>query len=201
VSSEYPWLFKGAFATYGGASKIKPLPGEIEITSKIEVEDIDLTNKRVKLRIHSYAINRVWRLRKKISEEEVADWVKIGDRVIPSDTPYVVEGEYECVMRFPGLGVRKCIAQVCSLPKSTMVVFWDKEIVWPLLFVSIFIYRRKTPSLSEEIADTIADIIKAMSGSHAEGLKDTLKRSRHEVVREYSLVISLRDTNIPGLKI
>lgn len=198
--SRYPWLFKGAYAIYRGTSKIKPLPGEVEITSKIEVEDIDLANNRVKLRIHSDATNRVWRLSKKISEEEVIDWVKIGDRVIPSDTPYTVECEYECVMHFPGIGTKRCIAQVCSLPKSMMVIFWDNELVWPLIFVSIFTYRHKTPGLLEDTVDTIAYMIKTVSGLHIKGLQDTLKRSHNEMIREYSLVISLIDTNIPGLK-
>jgi hypothetical protein len=199
--AQYPWLLKGAYATYGGTAKVKPLPGEMDVTSRIEVEDIDLVNKRVKIHISSSAIQRIWRMTKKISDEEVSDWIKIGDRVIPSDTPYVVEGEYECVMRFPKLGVRGCIAQVCSLPKSTMVVFWDKEYAWPLAFISIFIYRRKTPSMTDEITSAITDMIRAITGFPTEELQETLKKSKHEVVREYSLAVSLKETNIPGLQV
>jgi len=201
---QYPWLFKGAYAIYGGTSKVKPLPGEVEITSRLEVEDIDLLNKRVKLHIRSSATSRVWRLSKKISEEEVADWVKIGDKVIPSDTPYVVEGEYEGVMRFGSLGVRRCIAQLCSLPKSTMIVLWDKEFDWPLEFISIFRYiRERSHSMSDDLGSILKDMIKGIfqiPSSSTENMKSTLKKSKSEIVREYSLVISLRETNIPGLK-
>lgn len=202
--SQYPWLFKGAYAIYSGASKVKPLPGEVEITSRINVEDIDLANKRVKLRIHSSAISRVWRLSKKISEEDVADWVKIGDRVIPSDTPYVIEEEYEGVMRFSRLGMRRCIAQLCSLPKSTMIVLWDKEFNWPLEFISIFKYiRERSHSTSDDLGSILRDMIKGifqMPSSPPEGFGSIVKKSKSEIVREYSIVISLNETNIPGLK-
>jgi len=63
---QYPWLFKGAYAIYSGTSKVGHLPGEFDVTSKLQVEDIDIANKRVKLRSIETINRRIWRSSKKV---------------------------------------------------------------------------------------------------------------------------------------
>jgi len=90
---------------------VEHLPGEFEVIVKIEVEDIDLANKRVKLVVRTTMFQRMWRLSKKVKERREAGWIKIGERLLPSSTPYILEREYEGVINVRGLGVRRCVIQ------------------------------------------------------------------------------------------
>ena len=193
--SQYPWLFNGAYAKYEGTL------GKFEATAKVEVVDIDLSNRRAKFRVKSNVIRRAWRLRTKVGGKEIAEWARIGERVILSEEA-ILDGEYDGVVRVEDLGVRRCIVQQYSEGLNTTVVFWDKEFNWPLKYVLIFRHER-------EDSDEIFDFFKAcMHGfedmlDFATGglLKVELKKSKSKALRERSLILYLKETNIPGLEV
>jgi len=207
--AQYPWLFKGAYAIYSGTTKVEPISGEFDVTFKIEVEDIDLVNKRVKLRTCTSMFRRTWRLSKKVSEREEEGWVKIGERLLPSATPVILEKEYEGVINVRGLGVRKCIIQEwheihprTKIISSAELIFWDKELNWPLQYMAIFQYKTKVP---ESIwGDALKDALKMtydfISGSPGLDFEKACKDSRSEILKEGALILYLKETNIPGLK-
>jgi hypothetical protein len=56
--------------------------------------------------------------------------------------------------------------------------------------------------MSDELGNILKDMIKGifqMPSSSTENMRSTVKKSKSEIVREYSIVISLKETNIPGL--
>lgn len=189
--AQYPWLFKGAYAIYGGTTKLAGRP--VEATLRVEVEDIDFNNKRVKIRGHSSMFWRVLFGTKKLGEKEMSAWVKIGDRVVISERA-ILEGEYEGVVNIENLGVRKCIVQQYSEGLNTSVVFWDKEFNWPLKYILIF--RRETEA-SDPIVEDLKALLKTMMGLRVD---DLIKKSKTKVLKERSLILNLNETNIPGLK-
>jgi hypothetical protein len=189
--AQYPWLFKGAYATYYGTTK---LAGRLcEANLRVEVEDLDFQNGRVKISGHSSMFCKTLFGAKKLGEKKVADWIKIGERVVIADEA-ILEGEYEGVVRVEGLGVRKCIIQQYSEGLNTSVVFWDKEFNWPLKYLLIFRVKKES---SDEVTDALKDLLKTMMGLP---LGDSLKKSKSVVLKERSLLLSMRETNIPGLK-
>jgi len=189
--AQYPWLFKGAYATYYGTTK---LTGRLcGANLRVEVEDLDLQNGRVKISGHSNMFYKTLFGAKKLGEKKVADWIKIGERVVIADEA-ILEGEYEGVVRVEGLGVRKCIIQQYSEGLNTSVVFWGKEFNWPLKYLLIFRIKKES---SDEVTDALKDLLKTMMGLP---LGDSLKKSKSVVLKERSLLLSMRETNIPGLK-
>ena len=188
--AQYPWLFKGAYAVYGGTTKLAGRP--VEATARVEVEDIDFTNKRVKIHAHSSMFWKVLFGTKKLGEKEIAEWIKIGERVILSEEA-ILEGEYEGVVRVEGVGVRRCIIQHYSEGLSTTVVFWDKEFNWPLKYLLIF---RVKSEASQTVLDDLKDVLKGMLGLPIE---DSLKKSKSKALKERSLILYLKETNMPGL--
>jgi hypothetical protein len=207
--AQYPWLFKGAYSIYSGTTNVKPLPGEFEVTTKIEVEDIDLVNKRVKFRTCTSMVQRMWRLRKKVGERGEEGWVKIGEKLLPSATPVILEREYEGVINVQGLGVRRCVVQEwheihprTRIISSAELVFWDKELNWPIQYMAIFQYKIKAPeSIWEDaLKDALRTAYDLISGSPCVDLEKARNDSRSEVLREGSLILYLKETNIPGLK-
>ena len=186
--SQYPWLFNGAYAKYEGTL------GKFEATAKVEVVDIDLSNRRAKFRVKSNVIRRAWRLRTKVGGKEIAEWARIGERVILSEEA-ILDGEYDGVVRVEDLGVRRCIVQQYSEGLNTTVVFWDKEFNWHLKYVLIFRHIREG---SDEIFDYFRDMLDLATGGL---LKDELKKSKSKTLRERSLILYLKETNIPGLEV
>ena len=207
---QYPWLFKGAYAIYTGTTKLKSIPGEFEATARVEVGDIDSANKRVKIHACSSGFQHLWRLKKKLGENKVADWVQIGERIILSDEA-ILDGEYEGVIRVEGLGVRKCIVQQYSEGLNTTVVFWDNEFNWPLKYILIFRHKSEGSlsilnDVESIIKDTLGDTLNFMAANSMteyelkklersiEDLKNLLMKSKSEALRERSLILYLKET-------
>lgn len=189
--SRYPWLFKGAYAIYEGTTKLAGRP--VEAAARVEVDDIDLASNRVKIRAHSKMFWKTIFGMKKLGEKEIAEWIKIGERVIISENA-ILDGEYEGVVRVEGLGVRKCIVQQYSEGLNTEVVFWDKEYNWPLKY--LFVFRVQTET-SDEVSQDLKNLLKSMLGLPIE---ESLKKSGSKILKERTLVLNLKETNIPGLK-
>lgn len=214
---QYPWLFKGAYSIYNGTTKVKPLPGEFEVTLKIQVEDIDLVNKLVKFYTCNSMFQRTWLLSKKVMEKKMESWVKIGERLLPSDISLMLEREYEGIVNVKGLGVRRCAVQEWRVihPGTRIIsgvelIFWDKELNWPIQFMVVFQYKTKTPDsiwedalgdAMETVSRMISDTMDLMSGSQSVSLEVVIKNSRSEILREASLILYLKETNIPGLRV
>jgi len=188
---QYPWLFKGAYAIYEGKTKLAGRP--VEATARIEVKDVDIAKGRVRIGAHSIMFWRVLFGRKKLGEKEVVDWVKIGERVILSEEA-ILDGEYEGTVRVERLGIRKCIVQQYSEGLNTTVVFWDKEFNWPLKYVLIFRYKHQS---SDEIFAIFKGMLELATGGL---LQAELKKSKNKTLRERTLILHLKETNIPGLK-
>ena len=203
----YPWLFKGAYTIYNGTTKLKVLLGECEmiVTYRLEVTDIDDTNKKAKFHVRTTVIRQIGRRSKKLIDKEVSVWAGIGERAIISDEA-ILEGEYEGVLRVGGLGIRRCIVQQYSEGLNTTVVFWDREFNWPLQY--LLILRDKTEVSSDRsIFDDVKDMFKAVSGikydleDAVKDLKDALKESQSKALKEKSIILYLTETNIPELKL
>lgn len=211
---QYPWLFKGAYAIYKGATKVAPLPGTFDVTVKIEVKDIDLANQQVKLHISSTIVQQIWRLRKKVSEKEHEGWIKIGERVLPSATPMILDAEYEGILNIENLGVRTCIIQQWHelkkrkrIVSSCEILFWDKEFNWPIRYMLVFNYKTKYPEglFLGTVKDSLRSVIKSLeraieTGSLGELMTMEETVNRNEFLKEASLILYLKETNIPGLK-
>ncbi|MBU0470996.1 MAG: hypothetical protein KKF65_00085 [Nanoarchaeota archaeon] len=209
---KYPWLFKGAYATYIGTNQMKPAPGDFVATVKIDVEDIDLANNRVKLGVSTSMVQRIWKLTKKFGEKKIDGWINIGERMLPSATPVKLESEYEGFINVRGIGVRKCyIRQLLDMhPRKNIVSgaeldFWDKEFNWPLQSIIMFQYKTKTPesvwanALTGALND-MSKIIKALDDDPSKTYDNLFKRSENMVLRDASIILNITETNIPGLK-
>jgi len=202
----YPWLFRGAHAIYRGSAKVGDLPGEFDVTEELSVEDVDLANGMVKLRDRTTIVQRLWKTSKKVSETDFADWVEIGGRTLLSDIPVKLEGECEGQTYVKGLGIRRCVIQHYAVRRDSAIVFWDKEYNWPLQLIAIFRYKRKSSSESFEflaeaardVAELWAESFERVTGESLDlNMQDELKKSESVVLRESSIAISLKETNIP----
>ena len=210
--SQYPWLFKGAYATYSGTSSIRGLSGSLETLTRIEVKDLDLANQRAKIHVNTTGIQRAWPLSKKLGERKAEGWVKIGERTLPTTSPVILESEYEGLINIKGLGVRRCFVQHylevqprTRIVSAAEIMFWDKEFEWPLQYMAIAIYKSKIPSsmLADALKDSLrmlSSLVSNLSGSSGIYLDDALKNTENEILREWTHTIHLRETNIPGLK-
>ena len=204
--SQFPWLFVGAYAIYGGTAKVKRL-GEVEATAKVEVAEIDLTNNRWKAALHSHVGKKVFGKSIKLSEQEMVEWLPIGELIIVSDNAKKI-AEYEGIVRIDDLGVRECIIQEYEEGLNTELVFWEKKLRWPLKYVMIFRRKKEDPrKFSKEIGRAIQSFpligssrteIEELAWS-IKDLTDELKKSKSPSLRELPLVLFLRETNIPGI--
>jgi len=209
---QYPWLFKGAYATYSGTSKIRGLPGSLETLARIEVRDLDWANHRARIHVNTTGIHRAWPISKKLGEREAEGWVKIGERTLPTNSPVILESEYEAILNIKGLGVRRCFVQHylemqqrTRIVSGAEIVFWDKEFGWPLQYMAIATYKSKISSsmLADALKDslrTFSSMVSELSGSSGTYFDDALKSTKNEILREWTHTMYLRETNIPGLK-
>ncbi|MFA5308100.1 MAG: zinc ribbon domain-containing protein [Dehalococcoidales bacterium] len=123
-----PWLFVGAYALYSGAnSRLGAVKCRIDVTA------IDQENNKWKAALKTDIIKGNFLGKPTERSEENDDvWFPIGELVI-SSKQITRTAEYEGVVRI-GDEVRKCIVQEYSKGINTNLVFWDKEIRWPLRF-------------------------------------------------------------------
>jgi hypothetical protein len=211
--TQYPWLFEGAYATYSGISRLLDVPGKLEIASRIEVRDTDLANQRARIRVATSSVmRRGWGLTKKLGDTEAEDWVRIGERVFPTATPVILESEYEGFINIKGLGVRRCFVRQYLEPQpqtrivlAAEIVFWDEEFGWPLESITLASYKSKIPR--DMLADALKDsfrvlsaVISNLSGSSSVYFDDALKDTQNEILREWTHIMHLNQTNIPVLK-
>jgi len=180
---------------YYGTSKIGRPPAEFEVKYKIIVEDIDIANKRVKQHQIGTLIRKGLLGSKKLTESDETGWIEIGKMEMISKTPYIVEEEYEGQLHLESIGERKCVIQQYGIPSSLSkgIVFWDKEFIWPLQYINIFRRLSERPGVLH-IAKECADMILNFPDLN---LQTSLKQSRNVILREDSIVVSLKETNIP----
>lgn len=194
--TQYPWLFKGAYATYYGASRMGRPPAEFQITYKLEVEDIDIANNRVKIHSIGNLSRKALFANKKLTESDERDWMAIGEKSFISKTPYVIEGECESELHIENIGLRQCIIQQFAIPSSLSkgIIFWDKEFIWPLQYITLIRRVSETSTNLLDITKEVCDTISKVSGWN---LDSALKKSKNVYLRENSIVVPLKETNIP----
>jgi len=78
-----------------------------------------------------------------------------------------------------------------------MIVFWDREFNWPLQFIAIIRYKSKKPSgILEIMVDAVKESTELMLNLQNMNLQTALKESNSAVLRESSLVLSMKETKI-----
>ncbi|MCW3488679.1 zinc ribbon domain-containing protein [Dethiobacter alkaliphilus] len=210
TADQLPWLFVGAYALYDGTAKV-PMLGQVEATVRVEVSEVDLKNNRWKTSSESQLQKKVFSKFINMGGKKENEWLPIGEMTIVSNDA-VKLAEYEGVVRVDNLGVRSCIIQEYAEGLNTNLVFWDKDLLWPLKYLMIFRSKKEdSRSISKDIGRAFQSL--SFIGSSAEeikrkelawsldDLKDELRKSQSPALKENPLVLMLKETNIPGLTI
>jgi len=206
--TKLPWLFVGAYAVYRGKVSTPSL-GNLELMVKTEVAAIDLDKNQWKVITTGNLSKKIFGKSINLGSEKTEDNLPIGE-LISSDSGIKV-AEYQGTVRINNLGVRKCVIQEYDKGTRIGLVFWDKEIRWPLEYITIY-YRKgrdNSSSISKEIGRTIESILPVSKEERImkelvwaiDDLTEAFKKSGCSALRERVFDVRLEETNIPNLKI
>ena len=118
----YPWLFKGAYAVYEGETVILFVPAKV--TARLEVSDLNATHVKFFLYFKGetpFGSN----------ETTSTYWVNIKEPAPQQNLTRTYERE-EYV---EGLGLRKCVVYEYAESGGGMLMYVDKEVMWPVKIV------------------------------------------------------------------
>jgi len=144
TSQKLPWLFKGAYAKYYGETTVLFIP--VKLNVRLEVLDFNSTHAKLLM----YA-----KLETPFGSHEYQD---VGWSDLTKKT-YKIEGailkkSYEQEVYLEGIGVRKCNVyeyQSKTEPKSLMIMYVDKEVVWPIKIKYTTEATKMMPSMSLDL--------------------------------------------------
>ena len=153
-TNQESWLFKGAYAEYGGSTSV--LGFGFDFSIKLEVRDLNTT--------HAY-MSTAFKMGSsigEIAEEENSSWVELSKvGFIDAFTESNVTSSYDATINFGSLGTRNCTVYEIETDGPTMTVYVDKQIGWPLkMKVSMTGENALSLSLDIDLIDTNISALK-----------------------------------------
>jgi len=121
------WLFKGAYATYEGATSIDILSMSISFSFTLRQEVVDFNSTHAELLT---SISMDSSLSEPV-EEEATLWVDLSENQYLIEESTLVDS-YEANLPFEGFGNRDCIVYEYATDGPTLAIYVDKQIGWPL---------------------------------------------------------------------
>jgi len=143
-----PWLFKGAYAKYHGETTI--LFVTVKLDMRLEVVDYNSTHAKILMYM---------KVGTPLGSQELQNvtWVDLTKK------SYEIEGPepkrvYEQEIYIEDFGTRKCtIYEYESTPGNLMVIYIDKESVWPIK-ITFTIETQDMPRISIDLKITESNI-------------------------------------------
>jgi len=119
------WLFRGAYAKYGGSTSVMGFGFDFSV--KLEVLDFNST--------HAYMSTSVKMGSSlvEIEEQENSTWIELSKvGFIDAFSESNITSSYDTTLDFGSLGTRSCTVYEIATDGPTMTVYVDKTIGWPL---------------------------------------------------------------------